>query len=301
MKEIAITTTSFGECDNAPLALCKKSGLKVILNPYKRKIKPEELICLAKEAIGIIAGTEAITEDVLLRLPRLKVISRCGVGMDNVDLAAAKKLGIKVFNTPDAPTSAVAELTVGLILDMLRKISRGDVIIRSGAWEKYMGNLLNEKRVGIIGFGRIGKRLAGLLKAFNCQVAFFDPFIKDCPAAFKKASLRNLLTWADIISIHASGKGVIIGKKELKSMKKGAFLVNVARGGLVDEKALYDSLKMEHLAGAALDVFEKEPYTGHLKELDNVVLTPHIGSYAKETRVRMEIEAVNNLLKGLKG
>lgn len=155
MLKIAISTTSFGEYDATPLELCKKMKYRVVINPYLRKVNSQELIRLAKDAVGLIAGTESITNDILLKLPKLKVISRCGVGLDNIELDAAKRLGIKVFNTPDAPTFAVAELTVGLILNLLRKVSQADSNIRSGKWEKPMGNLLYGKKVGIIGFGHV--------------------------------------------------------------------------------------------------------------------------------------------------
>ncbi len=299
MPKIAITTTTFGEYDDSPIELCRKKGFEVALNPHGRKIKAEELMELAKDAVGLVAGTEPITEEALLKLRSLKVISRCGAGLDNVDLKAAGKLGIKVFNTPDAPTLAVAELTIGLILGLLRKISRMDSDIRKNKWEKLMGNLISGKKVGLIGFGRIGRRVAGLLKPFSCEVAYADPFVEDGLDGFKRLKMQELLSWADIISVHVSVSNTIIGEKEISLMKKGGWLINVSRGGVVDEGALYKALKAKHLSGAALDVFEKEPYDGALKELDNAILTPHIGSYAVEARVEMEIQAVKNLLKGI--
>lgn len=296
MLKVAITTTSFGKYDNSVLKLCEDKGLSIVLNPYSRKVLPDELVELAKDTVGLIAGTETISEEVLLRLPRLKVISRCGAGMSNIDIKAAKKLNIALFNTPDAPTSAVAELTICLIMSLLRKVSQMDREIRKGQWNKKMGNLLNGKDIGIIGFGRIGSRVAELLKSFGCNIAFYDPFVE--ATRVTKLPIEDLLRWADVVSIHVSGQGKIIGEKELHMMKKGAWLVNVSRGGVIDEEALYISLKTQYLAGAALDVFEHEPYIGPLKDLDNVILTPHIGSYAKEARVEMEKQAVENLIKG---
>ena len=299
MQKITVTTTTFGEYDNKPVELCRKKGFEVVLNPFGRKVKPEELVELAKDSVGLIAGTESITGESLSKLKSLKVISRCGAGLDNVDLKAAGKLGIRVFNTPDAPTLAVAELTVGLILNLLRKIGRMDIALREGKWEKLMGNLLSGKKVGLIGFGRIGRKVAGLLKPFCCEIAYADPFVEDGPGGFKRLSMQELLSWADIVSVHVSVSEMIIGESEIGIMKKGAWLVNASRGGVVDEGALYKALKEKRLSGAALDVFEKEPYTGALKELDSIILTPHIGSYAVESRIEMEIEAVNNLLKGI--
>jgi D-3-phosphoglycerate dehydrogenase / 2-oxoglutarate reductase len=297
MRKILISTTSFAEYDRSPLELLKKGGYRIVVNPYGRKIKPEELISLAKDAVGLIAGTESINERVILKLPKLKVISRCGAGLGNVDMEAAKRFNIKVVNTPDAPTVAVAELTVALILNLLRKINIMDLAIRSGEWHKLTGNLLSNKKIGIIGFGRIGKKVAELLKPFGCQIAYVDPNIKTIVRGFKNLPKRELLRWADIITIHASSTDRILGEKEFKILKKGAWLINVSRGETVSEAALFKALKLNKIAGAAIDVFEKEPYRGMLKKLDNVILTPHIGSYAKEARIGMELEAVKNLIK----
>lgn len=301
MKKIVITTTSFGEYDPEPLKLLEKSGFEAVLNPYGRKLKKDEIPELCLGAIGIIAGTEKIDAGVLAKLPALKVISRCGSGLDNVDLNAAAQMGVRVFNTPDAPTLAVAELTVGLMLSLLRKVSQMDGIIRSGNWDKLMGNLIFRKKIGIIGFGRIGRKVADLLSVFGVQLAYCDIIdAKPDSAKCSRMSLDEIMKWADIITVHVSTSGMLIGEKELSLMKKGSWVVNVSRGGVVDEKALFAALKNGHLTGAAIDVFEQEPYQGQLRELENIILTPHIGSYAKEARIKMESEAVENLLKGLK-
>ena len=270
-----------------------------MLNPYKRKITPEELVEIAYDAVGIIAGTEQISEEIIQQLEKTKVISRCGVGMDNIDIDAAENAGIKVYNTPDAPTSAVAEVTVGLMINLLRKVSQMENELKMGLWKKRMGNLLCEKKIGIKGFGRIGKKVAELLKPFGCEIAYADPFVEDGLLGLQRLSLKELLCWADIITIHVGVNEKLIGEKEFQCMKEGALIINTSRGGVADELILYENLKNGHLSGAALDVFEVEPYTGPLKELDNVILTPHIGSYALEARVEMEKQAVENLLKGL--
>ena len=299
MSKIAITTTTFGKYDYSPIELCNKMGYEVVFNPYGRKVAQEELIGLARESIGLIAGTESINEEVLLGLPVLKVISRCGTGLDNIDIDAVGRLGIRVFNTPDAPTLAVAELTVGLILNLLRKVFQMGAELKMGQWKKRMGNLLFEKKIGIKGFGRIGRKVAELLKPFGCEIAYADPFVEDGLMGLQRMSLKDMLCWADIVTIHVGVHEKLMGEKEFQCMKKGALLINTSRGGVVDESALYEYLKNGNLSGAALDVFEEEPYSGALKELDNVILTPHIGSYAKEERVEMERLAVENLLKGL--
>ncbi|MBU3981464.1 MAG: phosphoglycerate dehydrogenase [Proteobacteria bacterium] len=298
--KIVITTSSFATYDRSPLDELKKKQIDYTINPYGRKLTSDEVIGLAKDADGLVAGTEPLNEDVLQNLPELKVISRCGVGLDNVDLEKAKELNIKVYSTPYGPTLAVAELTLGLMLDLLRKITAMDREIRKGLWKKQMGSLLTGKKVGIWGFGRIGQKVAQVLDPLGVEIAYYD--IRIVEGAIPLKSKSELLSWADIITLHCSantdGKHAI-GEAELKLMKDNAWLINASRGGLVDETALYSALKKGNLAGAALDVFENEPYTGPLCELDNVILTPHIGSYAKEGRIQMEMQAVRNLINGL--
>lgn len=302
MAKILIATSSFGKEDPSPLNHCKKYN-EVILNPFGRTLTECELLAVTDNVEGIVAGTEKYHKDILLKIPSLKVISRCGAGLDNIDLQAAAQLGMQVYNTPDAPTLAVAELTVGLLLSLLRKVTIMDGNLRRGNWKKEMGSLLNCKKVGFLGFGRIGQRVAELLMPFNVEIAYCDVQIKETHLPCTAMQLTDMLAWANIVMLHCSaptdGKA-IIGEKELGQFKKGTWLVNTSRGGLVDEEALYTALQEERVAGAALDVYNKEPYSGPLIKLENVILTPHIGSYARESRIEMENQAVNNLLEGLK-
>ena len=305
MPRVFISTSTFAEYDTSPLQLLKDAGLSIELNPHGRKLTTEECLNLYKDIDGLIAGTEALNAEVLKSARNLKVISRCGAGTENVDQEAAREMGIKVFITPDAPTQAVAELTIGLMLDLLRGIATADHLIKSDVWRKNMGNLLAGKTLGILGLGRIGKRLVELTRPFDLQYLAWDKspdrqFADKYGIKFRE--LDELLNTADMITIHlpyASELKGIIGERELGLMKGSALVINAARGGLVDEAALYNSLKDKKIAGAALDVFEQEPYSGPLTELDNTILTPHIGSYAKEARIEMEILAVKNLLQGL--
>jgi len=306
IKKILISPSSFGICGDEPLELLRQKGYQPVLNPFGRKLAPPEIIELGKGCRGIIAGVEELDGTVLETLVGLRCVSRCGVGTDNVDLAKARELGITVMNTPEAPTRAVAELTVGVILDLLRNISRSDREMRRGNWYKGMGSLLFRKQVGILGLGRIGRAVAEMLAGLGAEVSGSDvkPDTKWLKSRrLKLMSTEDLLEKSDILTIHISysGEGCLIGVKELASMKPGAYLINLSRGGIVDEAALYRALKEGRLAGAALDVFAEEPYTGPLKELNNVVLTPHLGSYARETRLAMETQAVENLIKALAG
>ena len=304
MTEILITTSSFGKQDSSLLQILSENGLSYKLNPYARKLTESEVSELIEQhqPVGMIAGVEPLTRKVLEKAKNLKVISRAGIGMDSVDLQAAKDFGIVVTNTPDAPTIPVAELTLGMIISLLRRIHISDASIRHGEWIRPMGNLLHGKTVGLIGCGRIGSYLAGLLSSFGCIILGYDPFI-DKSDKFPLVGLGKILSDADIISLHIpyNQKNYnFIDAEKIQKMKKGALLINASRGGLIDEDALYKALSSGYLGGAAMDCFEEEPYTGKLKEFDNVLLTAHIGSYAQEGRIMMERQAVENLLRELK-
>ena len=298
--KVFISTTTFAKYSDEPLKLLKNARVNHSLNPHNRKLNEHEIKEILKNNNyeDLIAGTEPLTRDVLKEARSLNVISGVGVGIDNIDLEAARESGIKVFYTPEAPTDAVAEFTIDLILNALRHLNLMDSNIRNGIWNKKMGLLFRGKALGIIGFGRIGKRVAEIAKSFGVDVVFSDVQKIETPLA-KRVSLEELLNSSDIVTIHASGKNTIISEKEIEQMKDGAILINAARGGMVDEEALYDALVSGKISYAAIDTFTKEPYKGKLSELENVILTPHIGSYAKEARIRMEIEAVENLIKGL--
>jgi len=308
MSRILITTSSFGKDDVSPLNLLKEAGYETIINPYGRKLTEDEVLDLLLEVkpVGMIAGVEPITARVLQQAEGLKVISRCGVGVENVDLNAARSLGIAVTNTPNAPTQAVAELTIGLIFNLLRRISFLDRELRKGNWTKEMGSLVRGKRVGIVGLGRIGKRVAEMLLALGAKVSGTDVQADSVWLETNQVplvSLEELLQQSEILCLHVShtvSNKHLIGKKEIEAMPKGACLINTSRGEVVDHDALYSMLNNGHLSGAALDVFDHEPYTGTLTRLDNVILTPHIGSYAREARVEMEIQAAENLIEGLR-
>jgi D-3-phosphoglycerate dehydrogenase / 2-oxoglutarate reductase len=249
--------------------------------------------------VGLIAGLETIDKEILEK-SRIQAISRVGAGLTNVDLKAARDLGIPVFNTPDAPTNAVAELTIGAMLSLLRMIPQMDQSLHEGQWQKRIGLQLQGKTVVIIGFGRIGRRVTELLFPFGVQILVVDPYVNESACAgYRKVTIQAALPEADIVTIHSSGHDCIIGEKEFALMKKGAYLLNVARGGVISEKFLIKAIKGGTIAGAWLDTFEEEPYKGPLFGYRNVILTPHVGSYTAECRSRMEGEAVENLLKAL--
>lgn len=307
MKKILFTTSSFGQKECPQLIELQAAGFEFIFNPYKRRLSECEVQdLLVPGVVAVLAGVEPLTRKVIRSAAAdLKVISRCGVGLDSVDLIAAKERGITVCNTPDAPSLPVAELAIAQMLNLLRQTSFADRGIREGRWLPLMGALLSNKTIGLVGFGRIGRQLTQLLGGFNTNILVSDPYISSdaIPINIQKVELDFLLQNSDIVSLHlpySLQSHHLIDTRALALMKGSAYLVNVSRGGLVDEGALIEALKRGKIAGAALDVFELEPYAGPLLQLDNVVLTSHMGSYAQEARARMELEAVSNLIKALR-
>jgi D-3-phosphoglycerate dehydrogenase len=303
--KILISTSTFGVQSPEPLERLRKAGFDIVLNPHGRKLKPSEVIDLADGAVGMIAGTELLTDDVFRQTPHLKVVSRCGSGLDTLDLEAARRRGIQVLSTPEAPVQGVAELTVALMLGVLRRTAEADRGLRQGSWKPLMGSLLQGKTVGLVGLGRIGRRVVELLKPYNLQILarerYPDPvFVRR--HAIRLAPLPTLLRRSDIVSLHvtldAETRG-IIGATELAYMKRSGILINTARGELVDNEALATALTNGHIKGAGIDVYQTEPYQGPLTQCPNAFLTCHMGSYAVETRIHMELEAVTNLIRGL--
>jgi D-3-phosphoglycerate dehydrogenase len=306
MNKILTSPSSIGQISSEPFDLLKSNGYEIINNPYGRKLKENEVIELAKGCVGIVAGVEPITSRVIDSLPELKCISRVGVGMDSVDLEYAKNKNIIVVNTPNGPTRAVAELTLGLTLALLRKIPNAHYDLKNRIWKKQTGNLLYEKKVGVLGLGRIGRMVAEMFRSLGNSVAGYD-LHPDNDWAEKNnveiLSLKQLLNKCDILTVHIPGNSngsSVINQVELSYMKDGALIVNVSRGGVINEDALYDMLTCGKVSAAALDVFNNEPYSGKFCDLDNVILTPHIGSYAKEGKLKMEVDAVMNLINVLK-
>ena len=306
MMKVLTSPSSMGQCGSEPFDLLRENGYEIINNPYGRKLTEDEGIEIAKDCVGIVAGVEPLTARVMDALPQLKCISRVGVGMDSVDVEYAKKKGIIVCNTPEGPTRGVAELTLAMTLSLLRKIPQADAAMHQHQWKKKIGNLFLDKTVGVIGLGRIGRLVSELFRGLKNPVIGYDPYANREWAeqnGVEIKSFKEVLGEADIVTLHIPGnkdKSPVLTAEELSWMKDGAFLINIARGGVVDEDALYAALKSGKLAGAAVDVYTKEPYDGPLCDLDNIILTPHLGSYAKEGKLKMEVDACQNLIDALK-
>ena len=303
---IFIATSSFAEVDTRPLQIIENSGYVMSVNQTGRRLESQELVQAAQGCTAVIAGLEKYDASVFSRLPELRCISRCGVGVDNIDLKVAREKNVKIFNTPHAVIQPVAELTIALIFDLLRLVTRHCEGMHQGRWERFMGQQLQGKTVGILGLGRIGRRVAELLirleaKVIGCDIVPDQDWARQ--VSVKVATLEEVLSQADIVSVHLSkttSEDFCLTEAYLTLMKKGAYLVNTARGSFVEESALEAMLKNGHLAGAALDVYQKEPYLGPLSGLPNVILTPHIATLTAQSRVEMEIQAVDQAIEFLK-
>jgi D-3-phosphoglycerate dehydrogenase len=297
---ILLGPSSFAEADAAPRRLLLDAGLRVIDNRHKRKLTREELkALLVPEVVGLIAGIEPLDRDVLLA-SRLRVISRVGSGLSNVDLPAARELGITVRSTPDGPTQAVAELVLGAMLCLLRRIPAMTEAMHARAWPKTIGDQLSGKTIVVVGFGRIGRRVAKLVAAFGADPVVVDPNVTGpIEDGWPVHTLQEALPRADVITMHCSGEEELLDDRAFARLKPGALVCNCARGGVVNEAALLRAIRAQVVAGAWLDCFVEEPYRGPLCDTPEVLLTPHVGSYTRECRLSMESEAAQNLIDAL--
>jgi len=284
------------------------------LNPEDRVLRKGEIIAGVKEKDALLCLlTDKVDAEVMDASGRLKVISNCAAGFDNIDVNAATKKGIVVTNTPGVLTETTADLTWALLMAVARRIVKSDEYVRTGKWDSwapmlFLGEDVHGKTLGIIGLGRIGSAVARRAKGFDMKVLYHDVQREERlekELGIKYVSLDELLRESDFITCHVPllpSTHHLIGERELKLMKRSAYLINTSRGPVVDELALVKSLEEGQIAGAALDVFENEPRVPReLIKMDNVVLTPHIGSASVETRTKMAMMAVENLLSVLKG
>jgi len=307
---VFVASRSFGRFVDDGIKLLANEAV-VIRNPHGRALNSEELKESISDADAALLGNDVCDSNVLNSAKNLRVVSRHGVGVDNVDLVAATENGVIVTNTPGVNTTAVAEHTMALILSLLRRLPQADGSLRSRKWEgpKFMGNELDGKKLGIIGLGAIGLEVAKRAKCFGMEVLYLKRRRrKDLERKMGMAyrPLEQLLRESDIVSIHLpltpETRG-LIGRKELALMKQDAYLVNTARGEVVDSAALSEALVEKRIAGAALDVFDGEPpdFDDPLFRLDSVILTPHIGAYTLEAVRRMDLISAENIVKVFHG
>ncbi len=306
--KVLITTVPFGEKDRLPLKLLEGSDIQYVINPYNKKLTESELIELVSDFDVIIAGTEQISDKVMDKGCNLKLISRVGIGLDSVDLLSAEKRGIKVSYTPDAPAPAVAELTIGLMLMLLRSVHVSNSQMHSGQWRRFFGRRLSNITIGIIGVGRIGVAVLRHLKGFGSPKILVNDVVSRDELGDKFdiewTNKEEIYKQADIISLHlplTNNTKNMIKKEHLLKMKSDAIIINTSRGGIINEVDLYEVMKSGHLSGAAIDVFEQEPYNGPLKEIERCLLTAHMGSMSVDCRTRMEIEATEEAIRFITG
>jgi D-3-phosphoglycerate dehydrogenase len=298
---VAIGPSSFATNEKEPLEILERAGIEVVANPFGRRLTEAEITAHLQGVAGLIAGLEPLNRRVLTLFPQLLAIARVGIGMDNVDQQAAKEMNIKVSNTPDEPAQAVAELTLTALLALCRGLVPANTAMHAGRWQKAVGTGLIGTRVLLIGYGRIGRRVGELLRNFGAVVFVADPFLSDSQLnnGERVVTLDEGLSEASVVSLHASGKEVILGKNEFLKMRDGVIILNAARGELVDEDALIKALETGKVSSAWFDVFRQEPYAGRLCEFEQVLLTPHISTYTRQCRLNMEMAAVKNLLRDL--
>ncbi len=306
---ILIGSKSFGQAFPDHLRELEKAGCEVIPNGVGgRAYRETELLEALKGVDAIVTGTDELTARVINAADCLKTIAKHGVGLETIDVAAAKARGISVSSTPGAIHDSVADLTMALLLAVVRHIIPTHLNTKQGGWKSPFGVELKDKLIGIIGLGRIGKGVAIRAKGFGMKLAAYDPYPDGVFAAehgIEFMELDDLLRTADVISLHAAAEQIeetLIHADRIHMMKPTAFFLNTARGSLVDEVALATALREKRLAGAGLDAFVNEPpVNSPLLELDNVVLTPHMAGRTFDGMRRMGEITVENCLRGLRG
>ncbi len=291
-------------CDGMDNGLFDKLCSSSDFNVHKaNKVKRDELIKIISSAHALIIRSATIVDDELLKHAKeLKYIIRAGEGTDNIDKDICKKRDIKISNTPGANSNSAAEHAIALMFTIMRKTAFAHNTMTKGGWDKskFTGVELANKTVGIMGFGKIGKTVAKRLSGFDTKILFYDPVVKEDKAATKVSELSLLFKQSDIITIHApciEQTQNAVDAEILSNMKETAFLINASRGGIVDEQALYKALKQNKIAGAALDVYGREPLDKNsaLRELPNLVLTPHLGAATYDAQLRVGEMAILQL------
>ncbi|VBB07108.1 d-isomer specific 2-hydroxyacid dehydrogenases signature 3 [Lucifera butyrica] len=307
-KRILITALSFRRSKKA-LAMLDKLGYEVMLYPNTNPVKEVELLSCIKGVSALIIGNDQVTEQVIAAgMPDLKVITKCGAGYNTVDVTAAKRFHVPVTYTPGANTHSVADLTIGLILALVRNIAQLDQAMHAGKWDQRVGQELSGKTLGIIGTGHIGGQVIKRASGFDMKIAAHSSSIRqDLVEKYGVVywPLSEVITKADIVSLHVPATAEtrhMINMAVLQKMKRTACLINTARGDLVNEEDLCAALEQKMIAGAALDVFSIEPLPeSKLCKLDNVILTPHVGATTMEAAERVSIMAAEDVISVLTG
>ena len=270
--------------------------------------KDKDLVSEINDAeVVVIRSSTQLTKEIIEKGDKLKIIARCGSGVDNIDIEYAKSKNIKVTNSPSANLTSVVELAVALIINAARKINLSDSHLKEGKWDrkKFIGMELSGKQLGIVGYGKAGRLLSEVMKSFGMSIAFHDPYVKEWDGPEKRLELDELLSTSDVISIHViktEETENLISKEKLDLLKNSAILINTSRGGVVDEDYLIELLKLKKLFGAGLDVYSEEPpnNTDNFSDI-NLITTPHIGASTNEAQLKAGLDTVENIKKILAG
>lgn len=308
MKKVLITSRSFGSTSPRPMEILEEAGFEIThMGADFNQERFEEAVS-AYDAL--IIGAHPFPRTVMARCKNLKIIAKHGAGLDNIDLEASKDLGIKVTNVPAMNANAVADLAFGHMLNLSRGISRCDAKVRQGEWKTFVGTDVHGKVLGLLGFGAIAKNVAKRATGFDMKVLAYDPFVNAVPEGLadhvELVGLDRVLEESDFLSIHIplnKETRYLLDEKALRRMKRGAYLINTGRGGIVQEADLFHVLKEGHLAGAAMDVAEQEPINkdNPLLTLENVVVTPHIGMYSLEAINAVSVVCAENVARMAQG
>ncbi|SDI61305.1 D-3-phosphoglycerate dehydrogenase [Pseudomonas flavescens] len=303
---VVSTSPSFAQYSQEPLALLAEHGIDHVRLPAD--LDEDAFIEQARDAQAAIVAFTPITARVLDALPQLRLVCKHGVGVDNIDVAAARARGVKVCNVPGANRHAVADFTFALLLALARQIPQADRLTRAGQWPRLFGAGVHGKTLGIVGLGNIGREVARRARGFDMPVLAYDPY--PAPELAQQlgvefCTLEALCRRSDFISLHVgldAGTHHLIDAQALARMKPTAMLINAARGGIVDEQALLATLRAGGLAGAALDAFEQEPpYGSELLGLDNVIATSHIAGYTEQALTTLSLACVENVIRSARG
>lgn len=304
--KVLIATRSFGSTSQKPWDVLAEAGCELVQADMSQKMTEERLIELLADVDGAIVGVVPLTARVLENAPKLKVVSAHGVGVDHIDVKAAARQGVIVANCPGTNDQPVADLAIGLMIAIARKIPSVDRELRQGHWGRHSGSELWNKTLGLIGLGRIGRGVAKRALGFDIKVLAYDPYVSQEQVRSLDVSLTSfdeVIAASDFLSLHAvlnDETRNMMGAAQFRAMKPSAYLINTSRGGLVDEAALYQALTEGQIAGAALDTFVNEPPLGSpLLQLDNLVVTPHIGAHTKEAIERVGVLAAQNVVQAL--
>jgi D-3-phosphoglycerate dehydrogenase len=305
MGRVLITPKSFSQAGPKPLDMLRAAGHEIIENKTGKTLTEEQMKEMCADIDGIIVGIDPVTSDVLKSAKRLKAISKYGAGVDNIDMDTADKLGMNVKRAAGTNAESVAELAVGMFFVLARGIAPAAASTKKGGWDRTRGIEIKGKTAGIFGLGQIGREVARMAAGLGMNILGYDPYVAEnekflADYGIKLADQDEIMAQADFITLHlplTEETRYMINGITLESMKKSAFLVNTSRGELVNEEALFEALKSGRIAGAASDVFSKEPPAGSpLLELDSFVLTPHIGAYTAEANERMALVSAQNLI-----